>query len=88
LALAYQYIEENCRKCGGPMMSSPYQGYGYCPRCGTYESAHSPWAGQSWGGIWVSERCMSCGQPIMDTADPRVNYCPYCGKYQYDRTGY
>ena len=69
-------------------MSSPYPGYGYCPRCGTYEPTQAPWAGQRVGSIWISERCQRCGQPIIDTADPSINYCPYCGLYQYDRTGY
>ncbi|KON27351.1 hypothetical protein AC481_05170 [miscellaneous Crenarchaeota group archaeon SMTZ-80] len=86
--MSYGYIEERCRKCGGQKMNSPYPGYGYCPRCGTYEATQAPWAGQRFGGTWISERCQKCHQPIIDTADPSINYCPYCGTYQYDRTGY
>jgi len=82
------WIEENCNICKGQMIGSPYEGAGYCPRCGMYEPAHAPWAGQNWHGVWVSERCLYCYQPIIDTPDPNVNYCPYCGRYQADEIGY
>ncbi len=84
----YNWIEENCTICKHQMMSTPYQGLGYCPGCRQYRPSEAPWAGQRWHGRWISERCNYCRQPILDTADPSINYCPSCGRYQMDLVGY